>query len=246
MIEKLRCSICLLFVYFSDSSFRTLPTDEEQTNYSLEVDRTLRRHRSFIDKENRTQSKKATTSNPKMVKPHTKTKPLQSTNKPNTNANASTSRGHVRVAYDDSDSSSHISQNFSQVETRSPARSSHQNQPQRRGKTLPASTIQTRHRRKLKVPQKKTGALNEIRKLQHSTVNLIPLLTFGRLVREIMIHRSPIEMRITPLALQALRDSTESYMVGLFEDVNRIALNRNQVTIQVKDMQLAMYIRGHK
>lgn len=223
-----------------------MPTDEEQTNYSLEEDRTLRRHRSFIDKENRTQSKKATTSNSKMVKPHTKTKPLQSTNK--SNANASTSRGHVRVAYDDSDSSSHTTQNVSQVETRSPAKSSLQNQPQRRGKTTskPATTIQTRHRRKQKVPAKKTGALNEIRRLQHSTVYLIPLLPFGRLVREIMMHRSPLNMRITPLALQALRDSAESYMVGLFEDVNRIALNRNQVTIQVKDMQLAMYIRGHK
>lgn len=232
----------MLFVIFSDSSFRTLPTDEEQTNYSLEVDRTLRRHRSHTDKENKTQSNKKTT--PKMVKTHTKKKPFQSTNKSYDN-NASSSRGHVRVAYEDSDSSSYQSPNVRQVETRSPKKSSHQNQPQHRGKTLPTNSVETRHRRKIQVPQK-NNAMNEIRKLQHTTVNLIPLLPFGRLVREIMMHRSTREMRITPVALQALRDSAESYVVGLFEDVNRIVLNRNQVTIQVKDMQLAMYIRGHK
>ncbi|CAO1336451.1 unnamed protein product [Diamesa hyperborea] len=178
-----------------------------------------------------------------MVEPLTKSKPLQSTNKSNNNNDASTSRGHV--AYEDSHSSSYQSPNVRRVKNRSPAIRSNQNQPSPRGKTLPGGSVPTRHKRKFNVPEK-NKALNEIRRSPNTTRNLIPLLTFGWLVREIMMNRSPHELRITPQALHALRYSAESYIVGLFEDVNRIVLNRNQLPVQVKDMQLAMYIRGHK
>ncbi|CAO1307511.1 unnamed protein product [Diamesa serratosioi] len=228
----------------SDSSFRTLPTDDEQTNYSLEEDRTFRRHRSFIDKENNPQSKKTSTSNPKMVKPQlTKAKPLQPANKSNTK---SPRHGHVRITHEDSDSSSNPSQNVVNVESRrSRSNSSALNEPPVRANIIAEKSNQTRHKRKKRLPVKSNGVLNEIKKLQMSTQCLIPLSSFGRLVREIMRERSPEELRITPLALHALRESCEAYLVKLFEDVNRIALNRNQVTIQIKDMHLALFIRNH-
>lgn len=226
---------------FSDSSFRTLPTDDEQTSYSLEEDRTFRRHRPLFNKENKSQSK-ATTSNLKMVKQHTtKAKPLQAANKSNPK---SPRPGHVRVAHNDSESSN-TSQNVRQ-ESRSAVTSSLQNRSQIRGETVPEISNQPKSRRKTRMPMKNNGVLNDIKNLQRSTQSLIPFAPFGRLIREIMTQRSPEQLRITPLALQALRDSAESYIVSLFEDINRIALNRKQVTIQAKDLHLAMYIRGHK
>lgn len=238
-------NICYFFS-LSDTSFRTLPTDEEQTNYSFDEDRTFRKHRPFTDKENRTESKKATKSSPrKMVKPPlTKTKPLQAATK--LNQNSFSNRGHSRVFHDDSDSSSNPSQNVRQTENRSPTRASPRINPKTSEKAPNKNASPNRHRRKLKMPTKKpAGVLNEIRILQNTCGNLIPMLPFGRLVKEIMQNRTIDSMRITPLALQAIRDAGETYLVGLFEDVNRITLNRNQVTIQVKDMELALFIRGH-
>ena len=45
-------------------------------------------------------------------------------------------------------------------------------------------------------------------------------------------------------ALTALHEASEMYMVNLFEDSNLLALHAKRVTVQPRDMQLALRLRG--
>jgi len=84
-----------------------------------------------------------------------------------------------------------------------------------------------------------TVALREIRKYQKSTDLLIRKLPFQRLVREIVydLFRSE-SYRMTPQALLALQEASEYFLVGMFGQVNDIAIHGKRVTIQAKDIQL--------
>ncbi|RNA19557.1 histone -like [Brachionus plicatilis] len=46
------------------------------------------------------------------------------------------------------------------------------------------------------------------------------------------------------LALKEIRQASESYLVGLFEDTNLCCIHARRVTIMPKDIQLARRIRG--
>ena len=48
------------------------------------------------------------------------------------------------------------------------------------------------------------------------------------------------------MAILALQEATEAYMVGLFEDTNLCAIHAKRVTIMPKDIQLAKRIRGDR
>ena len=48
------------------------------------------------------------------------------------------------------------------------------------------------------------------------------------------------------MALLALQEAAEAYLVGLFNNTNESALHAKRVTIMPKDMQLARCIRGEK
>ena len=90
-----------------------------------------------------------------------------------------------------------------------------------------------------------TVALREIRRYQKSTELLIRKLPFQRLVREIaQEYKSDLRFQLT--AVEALQEAAESYLVGLFEDTNLIAIHAKRVTIMTKDMQLARRIRGER
>lgn len=52
------------------------------------------------------------------------------------------------------------------------------------------------------------------------------------------------EFRVQGVALEALQEATEAYLIGLFEDTNLLAIHAKRVTIATKDMQLARRIRG--
>lgn len=106
-----------------------------------------------------------------------------------------------------------------------------------------------------KVPAKPVGAarrkqtipvLREMQRLQSSTECQIPRAPFSRLVRELMerVELRGAQMRITPQALEALRESSESFLVQVFSDAYLITLNRKQVTLAPKDIQLVMFLRG--
>jgi len=88
-------------------------------------------------------------------------------------------------------------------------------------------------------------ALKEIRKYQKSTDLLIPALPFSRLLREIVQSVTDGQnFRFQSLAIKALQEASEAYLVGLFEDVCLCAMHAKRVTIMPKDMDLAKRIRG--
>ena len=82
-----------------------------------------------------------------------------------------------------------------------------------------------------------TVTLREIRKYQKSTELLIRKIPFQRLVRQVFQIVKP-ELRIQSLALEALQEAAESYLVGMFEQCNDICCHGKRVTLQVKDIRL--------
>ena len=64
-----------------------------------------------------------------------------------------------------------------------------------------------------------------------------------RLVREIALEFKQ-DIRFQSNAILALQESSEAYLVGLFEDTNLCAIHAKRVTIMSKDLQLARRIRG--
>ena len=93
-------------------------------------------------------------------------------------------------------------------------------------------------------PRPGVNALREIRKWQKSTNLLIPKLPFARLVKEVTQQYTTRAIRWRPIALEALQEAAEAYLVTLMEDANLCAIHAKRVTIQVKDIQLARRIRG--
>lgn len=87
--------------------------------------------------------------------------------------------------------------------------------------------------------------MREIRKYQKNTDLLIKKLPFERLVREIaQDYKSDI--RWQGVAVMALQESAEAYLVGLYEDSNLCSIHAKRVTIMPKDIQLARRIRGER
>jgi len=134
-----------------------------------------------------------------------------------------------------------------------PPKKIHEDIPRKRQKTSPTpKPAPARPKVTAKQPARKkyrpgVKALQEIRKYQKSTNNLIPALPFSRLVREICQevagHRVG-ELRFQSAAIQALQEAAEAFLVQLFEDVNICAIHAKRVTIMPKDMTLARRIKG--
>jgi histone H3/H4 len=89
-----------------------------------------------------------------------------------------------------------------------------------------------------------TVALREIRKYQASTELLIRKLPFQRLVREIAGNLVFPDIRFQTMALHALQEAAEAYLVSLFEDTKNCALHAKRVTIMPRDLVLARRLRS--
>ena len=90
-----------------------------------------------------------------------------------------------------------------------------------------------------------TVALREIRRFQKTTELLIRKAPFQHLVREItqtMFKNK--DLRFHSLAVLALQEASEAYMVGMFEDTNLAAVHAKCVTIMPRDMLLAQRLHG--
>ncbi|ODM96416.1 histone H3.3 [Orchesella cincta] len=87
-----------------------------------------------------------------------------------------------------------------------------------------------------------TVALREIRRYQKSTELLIPKLPT---VKEVLQGLGRSDFRFRCLAIGALQEAAEAYLVGLFEDTNLCAIHTKRVTIMKKDLDLARRIRGN-
>ena len=92
-------------------------------------------------------------------------------------------------------------------------------------------------------------------------------MVFFRLIKHISMHewrRRTGETEIDPTKLSkaegekafcpcwaqggvdALHEAAESYLVGMMEDANLLAIHAKRFTIQPRDIQLARHIRGDK
>jgi histone H3 len=90
-------------------------------------------------------------------------------------------------------------------------------------------------------------ALREIRRYQKSTELLIRKAPFSRLVRQIAVDELGLkEIRFQSIAILAIQEAAEAYLVGVFEDTNLCAIHAKRVTITEKDMRLARRIRGER
>ena len=96
-------------------------------------------------------------------------------------------------------------------------------------------------------------ALREIRKYQQSMESLIRKTPFNKLIKEIsqeyrICPEGPgtpsVQVRFQSTALAALQEAAENFLVGLFEDVNLLAVHAKRVTVMPRDIRLALRIRG--
>ena len=53
-----------------------------------------------------------------------------------------------------------------------------------------------------------------------------------------------VQGRFQSTALAALQEAAENFLVGLFEDVNLLAVHAKGVTVMPHDIRLALRIRG--
>jgi histone H3 len=86
-------------------------------------------------------------------------------------------------------------------------------------------------------------ALREIRKLQRTTDPIIPLRPFGRLVRELTMVFNNTGLRWEAAAVLALREASEAYLVGIFEETVLCAVHAKRVTVMPCDLRLVMAVR---
>ena len=53
-----------------------------------------------------------------------------------------------------------------------------------------------------------------------------------------------MQVRFQSTAIAALQEAAENFIVGLFEDVNLLAVHAKRVTVMPQDVRLALRIRG--
>jgi histone H3/H4 len=93
-------------------------------------------------------------------------------------------------------------------------------------------------------PRSGTRVLREIKRLQTSTNLLIPKAPFFRLIKELIHDRAGSGMRITEMALEALREASECALISIFEDSYLLALHSKRVTLFPRDMALLLRLRN--
>ena len=94
-----------------------------------------------------------------------------------------------------------------------------------------------------------TVALREIRHFQKGTQLLLLKAPFRRLIHEILQNmayddRRFQDIRMQSLAVCAIQEASEAYLVHLLGEANLCAIHAKRVTIMPKDIQLARRIRG--
>ena len=96
-------------------------------------------------------------------------------------------------------------------------------------------------------------ALREIWRYQKSTECLIKRSPFQKLIREISqeYHICPhgpgtpsMQVGFQSTAIAALQEADENFIVGLFKDVNLLAVHAKRVTVMPRDIRLGLRIRG--
>ena len=91
--------------------------------------------------------------------------------------------------------------------------------------------------------QRGMQALKEIQKYQKGADLLIRRVPFQRLVNEI-VQRQGEGLKLQSLAVLALQEAGEAFIVGLMEQANLCTIHAKRVTIMSRDIQLACRIQG--
>lgn len=91
----------------------------------------------------------------------------------------------------------------------------------------------------------RTAVLREIRPFPRRSNLLIRRLPFQRLVREVAADVQE-NLRLDPIAVDTLQHAVEDYMVQIFKDSVLCATHAKRVTVTLKDLRLAMRIRGDR
>ncbi|KAM3844937.1 histone H3-like centromeric protein A [Vipera latastei] len=124
----------------------------------------------------------------------------------------------------------------------SPRRS--QASPRRSGPSSPPQEAPAGHRRRRKY-RPCFRALQEIRKYQKSTNLLIAKLPFHHVVREICLkYTRGVDVMWQSMALLALQEAAEAFLVHLMEHAYLCTIQAKQVTLHPRDIQLAPQIHG--
>lgn len=90
-----------------------------------------------------------------------------------------------------------------------------------------------------------SSTLNDIRRLQTTVHNIIPRLSFQRVVREVlqaMCHGA--NYRVQAQTLLALQEAAEGFIVHMMEDAYLVTLNAKRKTLLPRDISTCMRIRG--
>jgi histone H3/H4 len=128
-----------------------------------------------------------------------------------------------------------ISQSQSQPVTYYPASSSNEGAMSLNFQTIP---------KKPKHPQSES-VLMQIRRLQTTTQLIFPKRAFARLIREVAdeVGQSGQGFRWSAVALMALQEASEHFLVRVLEDAQLEALHAKRITVTNKDIELVMKIR---
>ena len=89
-----------------------------------------------------------------------------------------------------------------------------------------------------------TLALKEIKFYKKSQCLLICCLPFAHLVCEVT-QDFKTDLHFQTIALYALQEASEKYLVHLFEDSNLCAIHGKHITVMPKDMHLVLAIRKY-
>ncbi|GAB1603733.1 histone H3.3-like [Argonauta hians] len=90
--------------------------------------------------------------------------------------------------------------------------------------------------------RRKSHALQEIRMYQKSCGLLIRKAPFMRLVKEVCSYFSP-DLRWQSVALLALQEASEAFLVSLLSDSYLLTLHAKRVTLFPTDMKLVLRLR---
>lgn len=104
--------------------------------------------------------------------------------------------------------------------------------------------MKQRRPRKQTQPRKRKDQISkEIVRLQKTTELCIPRLPFQRLVREI-IQKYSNNFRVQVTTIEALRESSEAFIVQMFEDAFALTIHRQRITLNRRDIQLCQFLGG--
>ena len=91
--------------------------------------------------------------------------------------------------------------------------------------------------------QRGMQALKEIQKYQKGADLLIRMVPFQRLVRDIVQKRRE-GLKLQSLAVLALQEASEAFLVGLMEQANLCTIHRKRVTIMPRDIPTSLQNPG--